>query len=458
MHMSGSQFKSKYALRLYILAAVCNCVILLFVLPLLAGKIASSYNQGKFTDGYDQIADNLVHGRGYRFYPDTAPTLMREPGYPLVLAGIGAVFGDSFLAVKCFNLISVLLASWILRSLAAQLFDAEEDTAAALPDIAAALFLIHPGVLVAESRGGVESFFTLLITAFALLLTRGWKDPKLVTFMLAGVVLGMTVMVRSTPIIYPAILLLLLLAAGRQRRNLRIVTLRFAVFVVPMVLVIAPWAIRNFRLTNRVIPTASVLGVSAQAGQYINERLWTGKPFWILDREASRERDKVAAQLGYAFEDGANGYYQTFYRTQDELNFSAYLMQQVKESYIRHPALLVRSMLQNLANFWFGGRTWMATAANLVVQLPYLMAAWVGLQILRRRGKLWNALPVLGLMLGVVAVHLPILAQARYSIPFVPLLACFAAGAIIAAISPKTQSKRNLYPVSAFSSGSGSTS
>ena len=452
--MPRSQFKAKkLTLQIYILAALCNCAFLLFLLPLLAGKLGPSYNQGKFTDGYDQIADNLVHGRGYRFYPDTAPTLMREPGYPLTLAGIYAAFGNSFLAVKCFNLICVLLASWILRSLVVELYDSGENTDATPPNIAAALFLIHPGVLIAESRGGVESLFTLLITVFALLLTRGWKEQKATSFTLAGVVLGMAVMVRSTPIIYPALLLVLMLAAGRRRKNLRSVAVQFAAFTVPMMLVIAPWTFRNFRLTHRFIPTASVLGVSAQAGQYINERLWTGKPFWILDREASRERDKVAARLGYDFEDGANGYYQTFYRTQDELNFSAHLMQQVKASYIQHPTLLLRCMLQNLANFWVGGRTWMATAANLIVQLPYLITAWMGLQILRRRGKVWNALPVLCLMLGVVAVHLPILAQARYSIPFVPLLTCFAAVAVAAAMFPDTLTRQSPDPVPSLPSG-----
>ena len=59
--------------------------------------------------------------------------------------------------------------------------------------------------------------------------------------------------------------------------------------MVMILTMIASWIARNYMLTGKFIPTGSVLGVSAQAGQYIGKHQFEGKPYWILDREAARE-------------------------------------------------------------------------------------------------------------------------------------------------------------------------
>ncbi len=47
--------------------------------------------------------------------------------------------------------------------------------------------------------------------------------------------------------------------------------------VLAMMAVLSPWITRNYFLTGKFIPTASVLGVSAQAGQYIGKHQFEGK-------------------------------------------------------------------------------------------------------------------------------------------------------------------------------------
>ena len=76
-----------------ILILLLHVTILFFVIPRLSSHVAGSYIPKIFGDGYDQLAENLVNGNGYRFYPDTALTLMREPGYPILLAGLTMAFG-----------------------------------------------------------------------------------------------------------------------------------------------------------------------------------------------------------------------------------------------------------------------------------------------------------------------------------------------------------------------------
>ncbi len=409
----------------YVLAVslLLNILIVFVLIPSLSHKISPDYNQGRFTDGYDLIAANLADGHGYRFYPDTAPTMMREPGYPLLLAGIYVVFGQSFFVVKCANLLFAILTALLIRSLTSLVVRPPRDMGVFTGDLAASLFLIHPGILIAESRGGVEVLFALLLALFVFLLMKAYTSGSLLQFGTAGMILGLTVLVRSTPLLVPVFLLPFWPRLQRQGRSMAQVLMRVSALVLPMLLVLLPWTIRNYRLTHQVVPTASVLGVSAQAGQYINAELWSGRPVWLLDREASRIRDHIAEQLGYQFEDGANGYYQTFYDPQNELRFSRYLFQAVKARYRQDPLLFLRCILQNAFNFWFGGRTWFATIANVFVQLPYLFFALIGIGSLKRRGYLVNSLPSLVLIGAVFLVHLPILAQARYSIPFIPLIA-----------------------------------
>jgi len=196
--------------------------------------------------------------------------------------------------------------------------------------------------------------------------------------------------------------------------------------VLAMKAVLSPWITRNYFLTGKFIPTASVLGVSAQAGQYIGKHQFEGRPFWLLDREAARERDRLALNLGYPFEDGMEGYYQTFYRTNDEINFSSYLFKRVVAEYRSSPMLFARCMTQNAFNFWFAGKTWKATAMNAMIQLPYLVLATLGsFKLIRGRSARLAGLVVL-FVIYVMGVHVPILAQARYSIPLISMIAILA--------------------------------
>jgi hypothetical protein len=205
--------------------------------------------------------------------------------------------------------------------------------------------------------------------------------------------------------------------------------------IAAMMAVLSPWIIRNYSLTGKFVPTASVLGVSAEAGQYINEHLFEGRPWWLLDREAARERDRLATERGYRFEDGNEGYYQTFYKSEDEVRFSKYLFDRVVSEYRRSPILFVRCISQNVFNFWFAGKTWAATAANFVIQIPYLVFAFIGARYCLKRREMRVVGPLLLFVGYVMAVHVAILAQARYSVPLIPLLSVLATLGLGAVIS-----------------------
>jgi 4-amino-4-deoxy-L-arabinose transferase-like glycosyltransferase len=396
---------------------------LLFVaIPGLSAHLGPAYNHDMFADGYDLLADNLVTGHGYRFYPDTARTLMREPGYPVFLAGLLLVFGKNFAVVKIINMILALLTAWLTVRITRKLLAGArlEDRVLAIgPPL---LFLFNPGTLIAESRGGVEILFGFLVSMFLLTIYESIASNKLKDYLISGGLLGFTVLVRSTPLLFPVFLLAYLLLFEGRRISRLVLCRNVAAMILAMLTVLSPWIIRNYALTGKFVPTASVMGVSAQAGQYINSHLLEGKPWWLLDREASRERDKAAAQLGYPFEDGPQGYYQTFYEAGNEIKFSNYLFARVLNNYRNSPALFARCLTQNVFNFWFAGKTWGTTAVNVAAQLPYLILAGIGIAFCLKSGRMGSAGPVLLFIAYIWAVHVPILAQARYSVPLMPFI------------------------------------
>jgi len=415
---------------LAITIVMLHAAILFFVIPRLSPQVSGAYIPKIFGDGYDQLAENLANGNGYRFYPDTALTLMREPGYPILLAGLTTAFGASFTVVKISNMILAIATAWLLMRIGIRLMPrgAAQNTFLVLgPPV---LFLFHPGVLIAESRGGVEMLFAFLITLFLLMTFEAIESNSWQDYLLCGLVLGITVSVRSTPMLFPVPLFAYMMIVERRRRSIIAISRNIMVMILAMIVVLSPWITRNYLLTGKFIPTGSVLGVSAQAGQYIGKHQFEGKPYWILDREAARERDRLAIGLGYPFEDGAEGYYQTFYKTNDEINFSSYLLKKVVAEYQNSPMLFFRCMTQNVFNFWFAGKTWNATAMNAMIQLPYLALAGLGaFRLIRTKSARTAGLLVL-FVAYVMAVHVPILAQARYSIPLISVIAILASAGL----------------------------
>ena len=87
-----------------VLIFIIHATLLFVVIPGVSSRMAHLYTQDRPSDGYYELAENLIAGNGYRFYPDTARTLMREPGYPLLLAGLLVTLGHSFAVVKLANM------------------------------------------------------------------------------------------------------------------------------------------------------------------------------------------------------------------------------------------------------------------------------------------------------------------------------------------------------------------
>ena len=410
---------------LWAAALLANAVIVLVLVPWLSASLGRFYGIG-FADDYDALALNLAEGNGYRLHADTAPTMMREPGYPLFLAGVFRVFGYNIEGARFANVLLAIAISLMIAKLARALFDNPTVSI-----VAVLLFLFHPGTLIAELRGSVEMFFICGLLAFMLVLHWAIRTKKRSAFLAAGCVLGAVVLTRSTPMIFPLFLLGYLVIVSKGNGERITALLNIAILVVGMAMVMSPWVIRNWRLTGQFVPTASVQGVAAHAGQYICSHLEFDSNFLDLDRAGARERDLLARQLGHPYR---AGYYQYFYAPENELEFNQLLLSRVKTNYRENPLLLAKCPAVNVFNFWFAGKTRRVTMVNVLFQLPFMIVAASGAWLMWRRGETRRMAIVLLFIGYLFALHVPIHAQARYSVPLVPFLSIFAGVAVVSSL------------------------
>jgi 4-amino-4-deoxy-L-arabinose transferase-like glycosyltransferase len=402
-----------------------NAAIVLVVLPRTGGMIsAKSGDQGyslQFGDLYDFIARNLAQGHGYRVEPYMGETMLREPGYPVLIAGLYKIggYGDEVPRLAC--LLLTFGSALVLLRLTQKITG---DKTIAL--IAALLFLLYPSTLVAETRAGndMPCVFTMLL--FILTLYRAVEKGGLWLFGVAGLLLGIAALVRSEVMLFPIFPLAYLFFTSKDWGTRGKTVLQMVVLAVGILVAMSPWIVRNYLLVYRFMLTDTLGGVAAQEGLYTCKYLSRDGAFYLAQRGAGRERAEIARQLGLPFE--GSYYYQFFFTPQAEIEFNRALFNNVSREYRSHPEVLMGCATQNLFyKFWFLGKTPQATRINTLVQLPMLALALAGVIVLHKLGLLRNAAIILLYVAYVPIIHAPIIAHARHSVLVIAFLAVPAA-------------------------------
>ena len=288
-HKNKSFSQGRAARLLFFILVVVNGALVLVVVPIAHAWFSHLYRIELFPAGYDLLASNLLDGRGLRYSNDTALTMMRTPAYPLMLAGLFALFGKSLAAAKLLNVVLTALAAGLLTRVTGRL------TANHLaPMAAAALLLLSPPVLLAESRAGVEIPLMFCIVLFIERLQHAWNEDRTRDWIVAGIVLGLAALVRSTPLLFAVILLPIMWVAMRRNTSLRRIISRWGLLVVGFALVLSPWLARNYSLVGEWVPLMTRSGLSAHTGLYRCKHLSLEKGANSLIHGAAGERRAIA--------------------------------------------------------------------------------------------------------------------------------------------------------------------
>ena len=415
--------------------AVCAAVFVFGLIPELKSTFPGLYKIYFFPDGYDKIAMNLLQGYGYRFYPESTQTMVRTPLYPLVLASLFYFTGKNLAAAQVLNLFFGLFTACFIFLLSKHcLLRAGQKPPTSRLLLPAVIFLLHPAVILAETRGGVESLLMLLITAFIYCLYKAFSAGTPGSYVVAGLVFGLVLLTKSSPALFAFFLIAYaFLLSKRQSISVSRYCINLGAFFLVCSLVYSPWIVRNYGLTGKIVPTATIKGFVAHQGLFLNKNYFSGRQAHALFREDADRQNALLDEFG--LETYKRKYLKHFYTPNDELKFDNYLFKDVVHQYQSSPLFFVKSAALNFVGFWFKGRTTNSTILNMIVTLPLLVLFIFGL-----REAYMSKIDVVPMVLFIGAFlipHLLTLGLSRYHVPIIPLL-------IIVAVLPLQRGNRTL--------------
>lgn len=207
---------------------------------------------------YDLVAQNLQQDVGI------------EPLYPLFLAGIYAVFGHNYDAVRTVQIILFALTIVLIYLLAEKVFNKK---IAIWSSSAAALFY---GL--ANQAGSIttETLFTFLLMVTAYLIHRAGSENKSF-WLLAGAALGLAALTRGIAQFLPIFIVINVFVVYCKKLPMKKIGLIIGIFLAGFLLVLLPWTVGN-RLTNAGAIVAPRAGEMLFARAELMENIYANYP------------------------------------------------------------------------------------------------------------------------------------------------------------------------------------
>lgn len=255
---------------------LCVVFALCFTLRVgVAGVIEVAVPVVKRADIYSDIAANLVRGYGFVAEPGGAPIVWRAPLYPAFLAVVYAFFGEH-------NETGVFLAQSVVDSMTAvlifymgtRLFSESVGLASAV------IFALHPLSAYYSLRFLSESLFTLAFTAVIAAWIAAVTARRLRAFMTVGVLIAVASLVKPVALgLWPLLVICALYQLGNEPRH---AWSSATVLTVACLMVLSPWALRNYRVTGELVPVATGGGYALWLG---NQMVSEGREDWEVDEK-----------------------------------------------------------------------------------------------------------------------------------------------------------------------------
>lgn len=340
---------------------------------------------------YDKVAANALAGKGLILREERKA--QRPPLYPLFMI----LCGRNLLAIRVAQALIGAASCVLLYAFCRMLFESGP-----VAKLAAVGLAIEPFSVFFTGLALTETLYLAALLAVMVSLARMIRDSLLSRAASAGVLLGVSILLKPAVLLLPFFLapfLLVLVRPVRRAAGL------WALMTVCAALTMSPWILRNYEVLGAFIPTTTQGGESlweannpeADGGPMMDRGIFPED----LDSLPEVERDKALARAARRFIAENPGRFAVlcckrlirFWNVL--LNFSEY----------RRPAYNAISLL--------------STVPIYVLGLLGLVYAW------RERWQM--ALLCLVPILYTSGLHVVFVGSVRYRVPIVPYLLCFAA-------------------------------
>ena len=298
-------------------------VLLLFVAFSFRAAVARFLANDTPDDGkvYAQIARNLLEQHVYSHETEApyAPTLIRLPGYPLLLAGVYSLFGHNDNAAV--RLVQALIDTVTCGLIALVAFQWEPDKkrkrASSIAALALAAVCPFTTIYVATILTETSTMFVAVAAVLTATLALKAKNQKatLWLWLATGLLAGVAVLFRPDSGLFAlAIGITLVIAtlgrAGDVKLSTKQEEILFrtarasylgAVFSLAFCLVLVPWAVRNYRVFHFFQPLAPAhaempgefvpRGYLTWVRSWLDDGRYIGPALWSLDSAPIRLAD-----------------------------------------------------------------------------------------------------------------------------------------------------------------------
>lgn len=406
--------------------------------------------------GYQRLGEVLAATGKFTRYPDSpafVPEVLRTPGYPAFVAAVSLVFGaDNQMALVIAQAVVFAALCLIVVAIARRV---TSERNALLAGFLTALFPPFPYF---AALALTELWTTFAASLAMLMCLRAVQTGRARSYALAGVLFSLTTLIRPAFVLLPFFLAIAVPVLVRSQRNRRAIV-GWATLAVAAAITLAPWFTYNYVHLGRF-----TLSPAGGIGRGLWEASWQGR--WpgrvqaaLTDAATTTTtRDELDRRaLAIAEESGHDpapmGVYVHEWRTihdiwdtptdpmervsarivADQAYFDA-AVEHMREDPAGHA---VRRLTRGPFVLWAAEIPIRYTLINRVpvlviraiwlLQVLLLFVAAVGALHLVRHGR-WLETAVLVLpLIYVTAVHLPLLCEARQSLPVKPLVIVLAA-------------------------------
>jgi len=368
---------------------------------------------------YDTYAWNLASGKGYTAENGTA-VINRAPGYPFFLAGIYKIYGHSQLAAESAQIIVSLFSLIILYLLAKDIFGLSAAR------IAVAIGAVYPAFISYNTFLYTETLFTFSLLCYVYFSWLAFKKKSIFYPVLAGLIIGYSVLVRGEALVLlPALFLFGLIFERKQLK-------KAALIILISICTIAPWTFRNYKVFHKFIPVSSQGGSILWIASYYDP---ARKGEWMLWHKD-------------------NQYFNDLIKGLDDVERDELLGRQGVENIRNHPFYYLRFSAKRFFMFWLSGHsnTFYKLSDELInyIRTKFYLKASIKLSMLvfnliiicfgfygalkafnsgRERMKeiVFLFMPVMLIMI----IHVLLCAIPRYQVPIMPFIIISASAAAL---------------------------
>jgi 4-amino-4-deoxy-L-arabinose transferase-like glycosyltransferase len=395
--MSNIWFRKIYDFKHFplVIALVAILLALIFSLVIFP-KIHQPLGLSIDPDKHGDLGQNICSGKGYIYSDSDKPAVDRGPVYPYAISLLFTLSGSTdYKVVQIFQ--AFLFGVTGLFVFLFVKYVSCKRTAV----IAQILFSIHPMFIWYTSLIWIETTHTFLITLTAYILIRVYHKLSLWWMICLGIALGLTILTKSVLLFFPILIVPIFYFRWKKEG------LRFALITLLVAyLLIIPWSLRNYKVTNDLIPVHTLLGLNLIQGDALAEN-WlryplSNMPSWFI---GDAKMDGVLK--------GSDA------TPQDAVGDRALVKHFVSEN-LKRPTFILWRLLVNSVTFWYLSESPLKSIFLACLQFPLLVLFLIGLR------RVWKEkptlIPLIWMIIYFFVVHSFIIGWARYSVPIIPLI------------------------------------